>query len=62
MRKIGNEKSLKRLTKIQVNDMIKEKVTGYFNDRKKGKNEDERSCTCKSPGELDQRSERFYLL
>ena len=35
--KTGSEKSGKRLTKIQVDDMIKEKVTGYFNDRKERK-------------------------
>ena len=43
-------------------DMIKEKVTGYFKHRKKGNDKNERSCTCKSSGKLDQRSERFYLL
>ena len=42
--------------------MIKEKVTGYFKRRKKGNDKNERSCTCKSSGKLDQRSERFYLL
>ena len=45
-----------------MNDMIEEKVTGYFKHRKKGNDKNERSCTCKSSGKLDQRSERFYLL
>ena len=30
------------LTKIQVNDMIKEKVTGYFKHQKKGNDKNEK--------------------